>query len=44
MRRAIAEIVGDTLAQLPLRYPQPSAKEQAALEQAREELQAELKK
>lgn len=43
MRRAVAEIVVDTLKQLPLRFPSPTDKERAALEQARAELQAELK-
>ncbi len=45
MRRAVAEIVVDTLKQLDLPYPQLGDKDRAALEQARKELEAErLKK
>ena len=44
MRRTVAEIIGDTLKQLPLRYPVPSPKDLAALEAARTELQSELGK
>ncbi len=41
MRRAVAEIVVDTLKQLDLPYPQLADKDRAALEQARKELEAE---
>jgi PPK2 family polyphosphate:nucleotide phosphotransferase len=44
MRRTVAEIVVDTLDQLPLAYPVPTDRERAALEAARAELQAEMKK
>jgi PPK2 family polyphosphate:nucleotide phosphotransferase len=44
MRRAVAEIVADTLEQLPIAYPTPSDKDRAALEVARAELEAEIKK
>ncbi|MBA3463303.1 MAG: polyphosphate kinase 2 family protein [Deltaproteobacteria bacterium] len=44
MRRAVAEIIADTLEQLPIAYPTPSEKERAALEVARAELEAEHKK
>ncbi|CAN5738977.1 polyphosphate kinase 2 family protein [soil metagenome] len=43
MRRTVAEIVADTLAQLPLAYPKPNDRDRAALEVARAELQAERK-
>jgi len=43
MRRAVAEIIVDTLKQLPLAYPKGSDKDRAALDAARAELQAELK-
>jgi PPK2 family polyphosphate:nucleotide phosphotransferase len=42
MRRAVAEIVVDTLAQLDLPPPDLSAKDRAALETARRDLEAEL--
>lgn len=41
MRRAVAEIVADTLAQLPLAFPRPSERDRIALDAARAELQAE---
>jgi PPK2 family polyphosphate:nucleotide phosphotransferase len=41
MRRAVAEIVVDTLKQLELPYPQLGDKDRAALEAARKELEAE---
>jgi PPK2 family polyphosphate:nucleotide phosphotransferase len=44
MRRTVAEIIADTLKQLPLKYPAPGEKALAALEAARTELQAELGK
>ena len=44
MRRAVAEIIADTLEQLPIAYPTPSDKDRAALEVARAELEAEAKK
>ncbi len=44
MRRSVSEIVLDTLKRLPLRYPEPSEKEMAALSSARTELEAELGK
>ncbi|MBL0219964.1 MAG: polyphosphate kinase 2 family protein [Myxococcales bacterium] len=44
MRRTVAEIIADTLGQLPLAFPIPNDKDRAALEAARTELQAELRK
>jgi len=44
MRRTVAEIIVDTMAQLPLAYPQPNERERAELEAARAELQAEARK
>ncbi len=41
MRRAVAEIVVDTLARLPLAYPRPSDADRAAMEQIRRELEQE---
>ncbi len=43
MRRAVAEIVVDTLAQLPLAFPKPSEKDRPGLDAARAELEAERK-
>lgn len=43
MRRTVAEIVVDTLARLPLVYPQPSDEDRAAMERIRRELEAEQK-
>jgi PPK2 family polyphosphate:nucleotide phosphotransferase len=42
MRRAVAEIVVDTLKQLDISYPVLSDKDRVALEAARDELEAEL--
>jgi PPK2 family polyphosphate:nucleotide phosphotransferase len=44
MRRVVAEIVADTIEQLPIAYPTPSDKDLASLEVARAELEAEIKK
>lgn len=44
MRRAVAEIVVETLKQLDLPYPQLGDKDRAALEQAKKELEAEVKR
>ena len=44
MRRAIAEIIVDTLKQLPLAFPKAAEHDRAALDAARAELQAELHK
>ncbi len=41
MRRTVAEIVADTLGQLPLSYPKPSDRDRPRLEAARAELEAE---
>ena len=41
MRRAVAEIIVETLEQLPIEFPKPSEKDRAALETARAELIAE---
>ncbi len=41
MRRAVAEIVVDTLAQLPLEYPHASPEDRAQMEKIRRELEAE---
>ncbi|MEO7093451.1 MAG: PPK2 family polyphosphate kinase [Polyangiales bacterium] len=41
MRRAVAEIIVDTLEQLPIEFPKPNDKDRAALEVARAELIAE---
>jgi len=41
MRRTVAEIIVDTLDQLPIEFPKPTDKDRAALEAARAELVAE---
>ncbi len=43
MKRAVAEIVVDTLSQLPLAFPAPSERDRPALAAARAELEAERK-
>jgi PPK2 family polyphosphate:nucleotide phosphotransferase len=44
MRATVAHLVHKTLHQLPLAYPEVSAKQRAALEAARHELEAEIEK
>jgi hypothetical protein len=41
MRRAVAEIVVETLARLPLAYPRPSDADRAAMEKIRHEREQE---
>ena len=41
MRRVVAEIVVGTLAALPLKYPEPTTEDRAAMEKIRHELEAE---
>jgi PPK2 family polyphosphate:nucleotide phosphotransferase len=41
MRRAVAEIIVDTLDQLPLKFPEPSEKMRTEMEHLRRELEAE---
>lgn len=43
MRRVVAEIVTDTLAALPIEYPQVSAERKAAMEKVRRELESKQK-